>query len=249
MTTESLDSFLFQGRNPNAQKTKEDVFNILQSLTQVSCRSCGLSNLSPDNPGFLYRGNPLAKIAFLLDYPTDYDMKARKAFSDSYSQEFFKWCRSLGLSERDVFLTYVIQCKTPVLPSSDDEEGRSISKNELNICFPGRALCVLKNMQHLEVVVCLGQPAMKAILGGTPKMKSHQGTWFGVDTLPGVAVFCLPDPKTFDVTTSPRVRGRLRQVLEYFKTEYLGRPGVIDPGKIMGILKLQEAERFQPKEI
>lgn len=243
MTEGTLGLFLFE----NFKKAKrEDPLQVIQSLTRQSCRDCGLSHGSPDNPGFLYRGSPLASTAFLIDYPTDSDMRSKKAFSDGYAVEFFKWLQQLGLSEKDVFLTYIVQCKTPVKEKSknkNEEETGEIAKAELQVCFPSRSLRVLQSMPNLRVLVCLGIPAIKAILGGEPKTKTHHGIWFGADQLPGVAVYCLPDPKTLDETTSSRTKGRIRQILEFFKTEYLGRTGVIAPGKILDILAILEKER------
>lgn len=231
---------------------KQDIVTVMKGLTAAPCTACELGFQNQYNPGFLWRGNPQGKLAIVGDMPTANDMSSRKAFSDENGLKLNKWLVSAGVSPKEVFYTYIVQCKTPMRKSKikgRPEEQRPPSRqNEIHRCYPNRCLRVLHALPQLEVAWLLGLTAVKTVLGGEPQVKSHFGFWFGSDVVPGVAFFCMPHPRDFDAATADIKRGRLSQQLTYFRNEYLGKMDstgnyIVPSGKILGILKHREQER------
>lgn len=230
---------------------KEDVFAVIRSLTAAPCRDCPLGLLTPSNPGFLWRGNPNAAIAILGDMPSAADMSARKPFVGEQGLELAKWLRLAELKDADVFITSIVQCKTQIQHSKKadkDGEPRTPHRDqESGVCFPSRALRVLKALPNLEVVILLGLFAAKIVLGGDPQVKSHCGFWFGSDILPGKAIFVLQHPRDFDEKTGEEKRGRLKQMFKFFRIEYFGltQGGVeiVAPKKVVKLLELLSERR------
>lgn len=244
------------GSEEDEPKLAESPIEVMKQLTAASCSACRLGLESPNNPGFIWRGNPDAHIAILGDMPSVHDMSARRAFADELGNELNRWLKSAGISDKDVFLTYIVQCKTPVQHSKiaklDNTQRVPNKETEIGRCFPERALRIVRALPNLEVLGCLGLTTMKTVLGGDPQIKSHQGKWFGSDLFPGVAVFGMPHPRDFDAKTGDMKRGRLKQCLQYFRNEYYGKTkkdGTVlsPPKKILGILRQMEKERRDAK--
>src|SRR5687768_10837307 len=134
---------------------EEKVFDVLRELTAEPCRSCPLGYHSPNNPGFLWRGNPEASIAIVGSYPSREDMAARKSFADENGYELKKWLEMAAIHEHQVFMTYLVQCKTRLkkeeaeLRGDEKPEQRSPQRDlELQPCFHNRLLRVLRAMPN-----------------------------------------------------------------------------------------------------
>ncbi len=222
------------------QAEKDDVGTIIQEL-KAHCTDCRLGFLpaNKNSKGFFSQGDPGAKIAVLADYPYPIDILMNKFLEDGGFQEWQRWILSTGLKPKDLFHLYVIQCRTAVDSVKDQKKTYRIpNQDEINRCFPSRALKALQAMPNLEVVLALGPIAAKALLGGEVTKKSHEGLWFGTDLLPGVAVYCLPHPRDVAESDTSNQRGRALQLLEFFRNEYLS-----EDKKILGILSQTRASR------
>jgi uracil-DNA glycosylase family 4 len=240
---------------PAQQATPLD---IIREVGAAACMQCRLGLESPHNRGFIWKGNPDGRIAVLGDMPSANDMSAGRAFADEVGNELNSWLRMANIPEKDIFFTYMVQCKTPVMHSKvaalDGKQRTPHPEAETGRCFPNRAMRVLRAMPNLEVCCLLGLDTMEVVLGGNPQIKSHQGNWFGSDLLPGVACFGLPHPRTFDKDTGTLKRGRLKQCLLYFQNEYLtGKTRsdgkvLAEPKKVLGILRAQEEQRRQNRQ-
>jgi uracil-DNA glycosylase family 4 len=238
------------------EQPREDTIAIMRELTESPCSSCRLGLGSPGNAGFLWKGNVDAHLAIISDMPTAADMSARRAFADEMGNVLNRWLAIAEVPETDVFVTYMTQCKTPQVHSKlakrDNQQRAPHHDTETAICFPARCQRVVKSLRKLEVIWALGITTMKMVLGGEPKIKSHQGFWFGTDLFPGVAVFGMPHPRDFDAETSEIKRGRLKQCLLYFKNEYFGKTAaggkvLCQPRHALGILDYRERERREAR--
>lgn len=247
-----LDSLFESDEAP----VQESPIAVMQRLTASPCSSCRLGLDSPNNPGFIWKGNPDAHIAVVGDVPSPADMSTRRSFADEVGNVLSDWVELAGIATEDVFYTYLVQCKTPFVKSKiekkNDTQRTPHPDTEVAVCFPSRCNTVLRSMPNLEIVWALGLNVMATVLGGNPQVKSHQGFWFGTDLLPGVAVYGLPHPRDFDRTTSEIKKGRLKQLLLYFKNEYYGKKTSKDleicpPKHVLNILKVREAERKDAK--
>jgi len=253
MICASLDDFF------GVEPTKEDPNSVLKVLSHP-CTICRLGEEFA-NGGMIWKGRTDAHIAVIGDMPNELDMVQRIAFGSGDERVYLdEWLEGAGIGSTDVFYTYIVQCQTPyhetkIRNSAGDFicEQRTPAKDEITRCFAPRCLRLCKALPNLEVVIALGITTLKVLLGGNPQAKTHHGFWFGSDLLPGVAIFGMPHPREFDNETGELKRGRVRQRLGYFKSEYFGRPGLgddgITPRKIMTILAEREQERKEMKRV
>lgn len=200
---------------------KEDI-QVVLNILNTNCQACRLSFLHPHNRGLLVRGNPKACIGVLAEAPGDKETEFGQPLVGNSGKEWDKWALAIGLNtNKDCFHTNVIQCQ----PNKVEKEGKlqqeSPDKDEIKACWVPRGLRVLKAMPNLEVVITLGWVAAKALLGGEPKSKTHEGNWYESTALPGVAVFCLPHPAFILREPTPDKDARVAEAMKAFKREYL----------------------------
>lgn len=200
---------------------KEDIKDVLNTLN-TNCTACRLSFLHPYNRGILVRGNPLAKIGVLAEAPGDKETEQGMPLVGNSGKEWDRWAESIGLdTNKDCFHTNVIQCQPDKVLKEEKLQQEPPDKDEIKACWIPRGLRVLKAMPNLEAVITLGWVAAKALLGGEPKSKTHEGNWFESNALPGVAVFCLMHPAFVLREPSPEKDLRVAEYMKSFKREYL----------------------------
>lgn len=199
---------------------KEDIKHVISSLS-VTCFSCRLSFLHPHNRGILYRGDPLGKIAVLAEAPGDKETEQGLPLVGASGREWERWALSIGIDTKKVFHTNVVQCQPHKVLREEKMQQEAPDKDEIRACFGPRALRVLKAMPNLEAVITLGWVAAKALLGGEPKAKTHEGNWFETNSLPGKAIFCMVHPAYVLRDPNPDKDTRVQECLKAFKREYL----------------------------
>lgn len=216
---------------------KEDIQKVIKELSST-CLACRLSFLHPYNRGILYRGNPMAKVAVLAEAPGDKETEAGQPLVGASGREWERWAQSIGLNTtKDVFHTNVIQCQPYKVMREGKMAQEAPDRDEIKACFVPRALRILKAMPNLEVVITLGWVGAKALLGGEPKARSHEGNWFESNTLPGVAIFCLVHPAYVLRDPTPEKDLRVAECMRAFKREYL------DTGKCKQLAQEVKAKR------
>ena len=249
-------SDLFGSYEEQVSQPVEDSIAIMRVLTAKPCTDCRLGQELPNNPGFLWKGNPEAHIAIVSDMPSHADISARRAFADGVGNELNNWIQMAGIGDKDTFITYLVQCETPTVRSKmakrDNKQRSPNADIETGVCFQARCLRMLKTLPNLEVIWALGLTTMATLLGGDPRIKACQGFWFGTDLLPGTVVFGMPHPRDFDKTTSQSKRGRLKQHLTYFHNEYYGKTTakgleLCPPKHIMNVLGYRQQERIDAR--
>jgi uracil-DNA glycosylase family 4 len=206
---------------------QEDPGEVIKELSS-SCQNCRLGFVHPNNRGVIYRGNVLAKIAFVHEAPRDAETERGVALVGTHGRAFERWMRILGLdSNQDLFVTSVVQCQPPREMSGDEELQREPDVTEIGACFGSRCLRILRAMPNLQCVVTLGWVAATALLGTghtkeeRPKAKTHDGQWFETSLLPGIPVFCMPDPVWVCKNPTPDKFALIEHDLDYFKREFL----------------------------
>lgn len=200
---------------------KEDIKEVIKTLT-VNCTACRLSLLHPHNRGLLTRGNPLAKIGVLAEAPGDKETEQGMPLVGNSGREWDRWAAAINLNtNKDCFATNVIQCQPFKSMKEDRLQQEAPDKDEIKACWIPRGLRVLKAMPNLEVVITLGWVAAKALLGGEPKGKSHEGNWFESTVLPGIGIFCMTHPAAILREPSPEKDNRVAEYMRAFKREYL----------------------------
>jgi uracil-DNA glycosylase len=242
-----------------------DTLSLVTQL-QKPCAECRLGQLTDrQNNGFAYLGSLDASIAFLGDMPDieGCSLTHRAPVAGRDLDELRRWWGAINnmsagarlytgqgetpcpdIAFENLLVLNVVQCKTMKGKVAKDAI-RSPYPEEIDRCFPFRALPVLKSMRNLKCVITLGWTAAAALLGRAPepKPRSHEGCWFGTELLPGVAVFCLDHVREYESVgmqkVDPKKIGRLMQHLNYLHNE------LINPSsqKVLKCLALLEGER------
>lgn len=206
-----------------------DSKELVKQFTARPCIDCPLRKLSPNNPGFVYRGSFAARIGVLVDMPSPEDMTCRRALADLGRSSWREWVQYLGLHENDFFVTHVVQCKTQRQVTSGKNTKGFVDKpvavrmpemTDANICFYRKALPVLKALPNMEVLLALGVLPIKMLLGEHYKAKQHEGNFYLSDVLPQVPIFCLEHPRDYVAGGSVK-RIRLHAALDIFMERYL----------------------------
>ena len=232
---------------PSAPAKETDVSALIAKLTH-NCRECRLGQTTDrGNQGFLCAGPIEAKIAILGDMPEvgGHTLTKHLPLYGPALGLLKMWLIQVSIDPDTVFLLNTVQCKTTKVGKAG-EDPREPYDDEVDLCFPSRALRVLKALPNLEIVITLGWLAASVLLGKfpTPRPKTHEGAWFGTDVLPNVAIFCLDHPRSI-TPEDVRHLGRCEQYMEYLRSEYL-RPDPAHPGrkpKILDILAYRQKGR------
>ena len=160
----------------------QDPLTILQEL-KGNCKNCRLGVTSDKtNDGIIYAGNPNARVAIVGDMPeiSGTMLTKRLPIAGEPQGRLQGWLKALDMHEEDIFFINVVQCKTSKGKAKDAEILAPFNE-EIDACFPFRALRVLQANTKLEVVITLGWIAAGALIGRVPepRQKSHEGQWFG----------------------------------------------------------------------
>lgn len=200
---------------------KENIEDALKAVN-VNCTACRLSFLHPHNKGLLVRGKPTASIAVLAEAPGDRETEQGMPLVGPSGREWDRWAKGIGIdTNKDCFHTNVLQCQPYKSLKEEKLQQEAPDKDEIKACWVPRGLRVIKAMPNLEVVITLGWVAAKAMLGGEPKQKTHEGNWYETTVLPGIPVFCLPHPAGILREPSPEKDARVIECMRAFKREYM----------------------------
>src|SRR5271170_7048722 len=113
---------------------QEDIEDVIRSLSST-CEGCRLNFIHPNNRGFIYRGNPLAKIAVIYEAPRDSETERGVALIGSHGRVFETWMKLLNLDPRsDLFITNVVQCQPPRELRNGERTQREPDATEISAC-------------------------------------------------------------------------------------------------------------------
>jgi uracil-DNA glycosylase family 4 len=147
----------------------EEKTKLLNDIAQriINCKNCELwKERKKAVPG---DGNPFAEVAFVGEAPGYEEDKKGKPFVGKSGELLMKMIKDvLGLERKDVFITNVVRCRPP--------GNRTPEKEEIEKCSPYlfEELSVVKP----KLVVALGAPAAKVILGKDEKISELRGNFF-----------------------------------------------------------------------
>lgn len=237
-----------------ASQTAQEIAKGFASL--APCNLCPLYRLSPNNPGIIMRGSFKAKIAVLTDMPSAADMMVQQALTDLGHSGWQSWVQYLNLSENDVFITHVVQCKTQMdAPKPKKKPGkapkdqvkekpakvRMPDPKDADACFYRKALPILKALPNLEAVLAIGTLPVEMLLCQDYKSKEHEGNFYLSDLLPHVPIFCLEHPRDY-AAGGDQKKGRLSMCLDVFAQKYIAT------GDICKIHQYHAAARAEGRE-
>ena len=210
---------------------KESAEALIQGFrSKAPCHLCSLSEVNPQNPGFLFRGNMNAKIAVLTDSPFSEDIVGQSVFCGPGRQSWDLILKYLKLRDDDFFMTYVLQCRTDkdvvvrkrkrgkkTVHSVDPE---AANRQDLLTCFNLHTLQVLRSLPNLEVIIATGKIPVQVILKEDFQSDKHAGNFFISEFFPRVPVFCLDHPRAHDIAGDYKL-SQLKEHLAFFAYKYL----------------------------
>jgi uracil-DNA glycosylase len=168
-----------------------------------ACCRCGLgSSRTNAVPG---EGNPDARVMFVGEGPgADEDIQGRP-FVGRAGQLLDKQIAAMGLRREDVFIANVVKCRPP--------NNRPPTPEEAAACWP-----FLKRQIEIiepEVIVALGNPAVKALLNSSVGITRLRGQWhelWGIPVMPTFHPAYLL--RQYSVENRRRVWDDLQKVME-----------------------------------
>ncbi len=147
----------------------EEKIKLLKDIAERirNCKSCELwKGRKKAVPG---DGSPYAEIAFVGEAPGYEEDRKGRPFVGRSGELLVKMIKEvLGLERKDVFITNVVRCRPP--------GNRTPDKKEIEKCSPYlfEELSVVKP----KLVVALGAPAARVILGKDEKISELRGRFF-----------------------------------------------------------------------
>ncbi len=113
-------------------------------------------------------GNPRAKLVFVGEGPGQEEDRQGLPFVGRAGKLLTQMIEAMGLERKDVYICNVVKCRPP--------SNRTPENDETSTCRPflERQLAVIQP----KVIVCLGNVASQALLGGGEPMARVRGKWF-----------------------------------------------------------------------
>lgn len=106
-----------------------------------------------------------------------------------------------GLDRSEIYVTNVVKHR-PWVPAGNRKKNRAPKTSEIKACRPW--LAAQLELIRPRIVVCLGAPAAKEILGKDFRLTQQRGQWFSTPTIPYVlatlhpAYVLIQPPETMD---------------------------------------------------
>jgi DNA polymerase len=154
------------------RETKLRVLAAMDRDEVVACRGCGLCD-SRSRTVF-GEGDPDAKLMFIGEGPGQTEDEQGRPFVGRAGELLDKMIAAMGLQREEVYIANVVKCRPP--------GNRAPLPNEVEACwgFLKRQIAAIEP----RVIVTLGGPATKLILGTSKGITSIRGQW---DTFRGLA--------------------------------------------------------------
>ncbi|MDE3135964.1 MAG: uracil-DNA glycosylase [Acidobacteriota bacterium] len=113
-------------------------------------------------------GNSRAKLVFVGEGPGQEEDRQGLPFVGRAGKLLTQMIEAMGLARKDVYICNVVKCRPP--------SNRTPENDETSTCQPflERQLAVIRP----KVIVCLGNVASQALLGGGEPMSRVRGKWF-----------------------------------------------------------------------
>jgi uracil-DNA glycosylase family 4 len=113
-------------------------------------------------------GNPRARLVFVGEGPGQDEDRQGLPFVGRAGKLLTQMIEAMGLERKEVYICNVVKCRPP--------NNRTPENDEISTCMPflERQLAVIQP----KVIVCLGNVAAQALLGGGEPMARVRGKWF-----------------------------------------------------------------------
>jgi uracil-DNA glycosylase len=175
-----------------------------ESLADVAarardCRACPLWEIGKQT--VFGAGPPTARIMMIGEAPGEYEDREGVPFVGPAGRLLDRALASIGLDHSEVYITNVVKHR-PWVAAGTRKKNRAPKTSEIKACRPW--LAAELELLRPAIVVCLGAPAAKEILGKDFRLTQQRGEWFSTPTIPNVlatlhpAYVLIQPPETMD---------------------------------------------------
>ena len=181
-----------------------------EAADELACERCPCRQEARRvTPG---EGPPDAEFVVLGQNPGEEEDQHGRPFIGRGGQELDTWLLALGLDRQKILVTNTVKCHTT--------RNRVPRQSEINICSQAWLRQEFATFDRLKVVIPLGLPAAKVILGKM-KVPSMEPFWVKVQFGVGRVLHCIPLPHPAYLLRMPGKRPELFTRVLPFVAEYL----------------------------
>jgi uracil-DNA glycosylase len=151
------------------------------------CRNCPLWEIGTQTVFGVGPAN--ARMIFIGEAPGFNEDKEGIPFIGPAGRLFDQALAQAGIERDDVYVTNIVKHR-PWVDVAGRAKNRAPKQSEIKACRPWlqHELTIVEP----EIVICVGAPAAKQILGKDFRLMEHHGQWFSTETAPNVMAVIHP---------------------------------------------------------
>jgi uracil-DNA glycosylase len=169
------------------------------------CRACPLWEIGTQT--VFGAGPPTAKLVMIGEAPGENEDREGIPFVGAAGRMLDRALAEVGLERSEFYLTNVVKHR-PWIQQGPRKKNRAPKTSEIKACRPW--LDAELDLLQPRIVVCLGAPAARAILGKDFRLTQQRGEWFSTLTIPHVLATIHP---AYVLIQPPESRDALRDQL------------------------------------
>lgn len=192
-----------------------------------ACRACPLWQLGTRT--VFGAGPPDARLFFLGEAPGEHEDRQGIPFVGPAGRLLDRLLAEVGIGRAAVYVTNVVKHR-PWVAVGGRPKNRPPKTSEIRACRPW--LDAELALVRPEIIVCLGAPAARAILGKDFRLTEQRGQWFRTEVAPYVLAtlhpaYVLIQPPETQEAVRALLAGDLARVAERYRALGAGpRPGI-----------------------
>lgn len=188
----------------------------LRSLHDATCPHC--TTATGHTQTVFGEGNPAARLVFVGEAPGETEDQLGRPFVGRAGQKLDEMIKAMGMSRSDVYIANVLKSRPP--------DNRTPLPTEVERCAP--FLAAQLRIIRPEVIVSLGGPATKFLLGvdtGITKLRGQWASWSPPGDAEAVTIPVMPTyhPAYLLRNYTPKTRGEvwsdLKQVMDRLRRQ------------------------------
>jgi uracil-DNA glycosylase len=148
--------------------------NLTYEELKNTCLNCQNCKLSENRKNVVFGvGNVPCNVMVIGEGPGEQEDLSGVPFIGKAGQLLTKIFESVKINrEDDIYITNIVKCRPP--------QNRNPEKEEVNVCKS--YLLRQINLVKPKIIIVLGSPALKTILGETLSITKERGKWFKKET-------------------------------------------------------------------
>jgi uracil-DNA glycosylase len=152
-------------------------------------------------------GPATARIMMIGEAPGEHEDREGVPFVGPAGRLLDRALATIGLERDEIYITNVVKHRPWVLQGGR-RKNRAPKTSEIKACRPW--LDAQLTLIQPQIVVCMGAPAARAILGKDFRLTQQRGEWYSTPTIPHVLATLHP---AYVLIQPPESREALRDVL------------------------------------